>query len=654
MVVVAVSAPDAHTAGVCIQSRWVASWAGVPTDASRGAELDDVYDASNEYKPKVDNSTVRAIITPTLGGSSVRVRLSNRFGTQPVTFSRTTIAKQGSGAAITGPAVPVTFGGAASATAPAGQDLLSDAVALTHAAFESLAVSTYVSENAGMPTEHYLARQTSYVTATGAGDHSGDAAGTAFSKATTTRPFVTGLDVMAPAAAVRPRRWRPRSPTATRRSSPRERPRQSGAGRQRPLDGRPRTAAPGGGIAAQRGQRRHRDGNRVLRDGTDPTIGRDTYGSSALNRLDADVLRQSGVHAVIILEGINDIAKDPTAADVIAGYQQLITRIHAAGVRVLLGTLLPTGGAAGGYGTAATAAKRDAINSWIRSGSSADGFVDFDAAVRDPSEPGPDQPELRRRRPPAPKPCRVPEDGRSGRPRGARRTDVHGHGHADGDGDGDGHGDGDGDGDRHGYSDRDGDRGTDCFASRHADGDGDGDRHGYSDRDGDRDTDCFANRHADGDGDGDRDTDRHADGDGDRHADATVTVPPLPPSLRCRSSVETRSGMRAWGASPGSGTRLRRPRRSSPRPCASAVPARRIEAPRGRRVTLRLRVLSGGRTVGGAHARVRRHDGDDRRPGTGAPPRPLPEERAAPARRAGRGHTDRPPSCRVHVQVHRR
>src|SRR4051794_40731338 len=202
MMVVAVPAPMARTAGSCQQPQWVAAWAGVPTDASRIAGLDDVYDASNNYKPRVNNSTVRAILTPTLGGSSVRVRLSNRFGAQPVTFARTTMAKQASGAAIAGAVVPVTFGGASSVTAAAGQDVLSDPVAFSFAAFETLAVSMYVAADAGMPSEHYLARQTSYTTPTGAGDHSADAAGAAFSQRTTTRPFVSGLEVMAPAAAV--------------------------------------------------------------------------------------------------------------------------------------------------------------------------------------------------------------------------------------------------------------------------------------------------------------------------------------------------------------------------------------------------------------------------------------------------------------------
>src|SRR4051794_28507689 len=78
MMVVAAPAPRAQTAVSCPQPQWVVSWAGVPTDASKSANLDDVYDMSNDYKPRVDNSTVRAILTPTLGGTTLRVRLSNR------------------------------------------------------------------------------------------------------------------------------------------------------------------------------------------------------------------------------------------------------------------------------------------------------------------------------------------------------------------------------------------------------------------------------------------------------------------------------------------------------------------------------------------------------------------------------------------------
>jgi lysophospholipase L1-like esterase len=54
-------------------------------------------------------------------------------------------------------------------------------------------------------------------------------------------------------------------------------------------------------------------GNRVLRDGS---------GASALSRFDRDVLSQSGVKWVIVLEGINDIGHgntDPVSADDLIG-----------------------------------------------------------------------------------------------------------------------------------------------------------------------------------------------------------------------------------------------------------------------------------------------------------------------------------------------
>jgi lysophospholipase L1-like esterase len=93
---------------------------------------------------------------------------------------------------------------------------------------------------------------------------------------------------------------------------------------------------------------------------------------------------------VIVLESINDIgiARDspcPSAADLIAAQQQLIERAHARGLKIYGATLTPFDGAA--YFTAEGEAKRQALNTWIRTGKAYDGVVDFDAAVRDPNAP---------------------------------------------------------------------------------------------------------------------------------------------------------------------------------------------------------------------------------------------------------------------------
>ena len=125
-------------------------------------------------------------------------------------------------------------------------------------------------------------------------------------------------------------------------------------------------------------------GNRLLSDAQ-----ADGAGQSALTRLDSDVIEEPGASDVIVLEGINDIGATGASADqLIGGLKALVGRLHAAGMQVLLGTLMPTGGTMQrGYATAAGEATRQAVNRFIRGPNAADGVVDFDRAVRDPTDP---------------------------------------------------------------------------------------------------------------------------------------------------------------------------------------------------------------------------------------------------------------------------
>ena len=142
--------------------------------------------------------------------------------------------------------------------------------------------------------------------------------------------------------------------------------------------GEPRVAVLNSGIS----------GNRVLND---------LFGPNAQVRLDPDVLTQSGVTHVILLEGVNDLGIGTAlfgpivnAAEVIAGYKQIIERVHAAGLKILVGTILPFRGFEDflpDYWTPENEAKRQAINAWIRSSTLHDGVVDFAEAVRDPNDP---------------------------------------------------------------------------------------------------------------------------------------------------------------------------------------------------------------------------------------------------------------------------
>ena len=126
-------------------------------------------------------------------------------------------------------------------------------------------------------------------------------------------------------------------------------------------------------------------GNRLLHQGSGP---------SGLERLDADALVPAGARCLILLEGVNDIGRPSrpqyahqavSAADLIAGYRQVIRRAHAAGLKAVLATVPPFEGA--NYFTPEGEAVRQAVNAWLRAQTEADGVVDFDAVLRDSVAP---------------------------------------------------------------------------------------------------------------------------------------------------------------------------------------------------------------------------------------------------------------------------
>ena len=370
-------APAAHAS-----THWIGAWASPPSDASGGLELSGLLDASDHLRFPINDETLRAELTPTYGGSTVRVHLSNRFGTGVVQFGHVTIALAGVGAALGGPATTVTFGGSDAASVAPGQDVVSDPVGFSFAAMQTLAVSMYIANAPGPPTEHYVARQTSYFTPAGRGDHATDAAATAFTGVTTTRDYVDGIDVIAPHSARAVVAFgdsltdgyqaagllgtpEASSTLNTNSSWPDDLAR-------RLIAAKLRLSVLDAGIS----------GNRVLQSGG--SVG----GQSALDRLKTDVLDQSGATTVIWEEGINDLGSTPiaTAAQLEAGWTRGIAVMHAAGLRVVQGTIPPAGGANGAYGTAATNRVRQQLNAWIRTQSPADGVVDFDAAVANSSD----------------------------------------------------------------------------------------------------------------------------------------------------------------------------------------------------------------------------------------------------------------------------
>ncbi|MGW6600708.1 SGNH/GDSL hydrolase family protein [Streptomyces sp. NPDC055036] len=312
--------------------------------------------------------THRVVVHTSAGGSALWIRLSNAFGEQPVTFGRAYVGVRASGAAVVpGSNRALSFGGAASVTVPPGGSVYSDPLPGTVRPQSDLAISVYVQDAAGTATGHRMGLQTSYIAP--GGDHAAEDTATPFTQQTGFRYYLDAVVVDAPRGTG--------AVVALGDSITDGAISTSDANRRWPdfLAGRlqsdRRTSLKG---VANEGI----SGNKVLSDGA---------GESALKRLDRDVLSQRGLRTVILLEGVNDIKATPapTAAQVIAGYREIIARTHAAGACVVGATVMPYEGwrewNAGGE------AVRQEVNTFIRESGAFDGVVDFDAAVKDPAAP---------------------------------------------------------------------------------------------------------------------------------------------------------------------------------------------------------------------------------------------------------------------------
>ena len=353
---------------------WVAAWATALQPIPDLAAPPPLYRA-----PDVAGRTVRQIVYPTVSGRAARIRVSNAYGRAPLVIEDAGLARAGDGAALAERSVaPVRFGGKASVTLAPGQELDSDPVAIDVTAGRPYAISLRMGANQRMTVWHRVSNQFNYVSAPG--DHVDDPGAGAFRTRFTQYAWVTELAVEAGSA---------RASVAAIGDSITDGLRSSLNRNQRWPDALTRRLTASGadslgvvnlGIS----------GNRLLSDSA-------CYGTSLASRFGRDALSRSGVKAVIVLIGINDInfaAMPPragldcdsphtqvTAASLIDGYRRLIEAAHRQGVKAFGATLTP----------AALPAGREAIrlevNRWIRSGGGFDGVVDFDAILRDPARP---------------------------------------------------------------------------------------------------------------------------------------------------------------------------------------------------------------------------------------------------------------------------
>jgi lysophospholipase L1-like esterase len=95
---------------------------------------------------------------------------------------------------------------------------------------------------------------------------------------------------------------------------------------------------------------------------------------------------------LIVSIGVNDIgntrneeASQRAAKEVIAGYEEFISKAHEKGIKVYGATIIPFGKSQ--YDGDSRQKARQAINEWIRTSGKFDAVIDFDQAMRDPSAP---------------------------------------------------------------------------------------------------------------------------------------------------------------------------------------------------------------------------------------------------------------------------
>ncbi|MEO7276079.1 MAG: SGNH/GDSL hydrolase family protein, partial [Vicinamibacterales bacterium] len=323
--------------------------------------------------PGLSNQTIRMIVRTSIGGSQVRIRLSQAFGATAVTIGSAHLATRAEGASIVaGSDRSLTFSGKPGATLYAGQVLVSDPVALEVRPLSDLAVSLFFPGETGPPTGHTFGLRPTYVSTSG--DQTGAAAMTDLATSTESYYWLSGIDVAAPASSGTLVTFGD-SITDGDQSTPDTLGMWPALLAAR-LQGR-RDASGIGVVNAAI------SGNRVLGDN-----------NSGLARLARDVLAVPGVRWMTLMEGINDITgatrsgqagKTFTAETLIAAYRQVIESAHAQGVRVIGCTLTPYGGS--NVFTDEGEAIRQAVNAWIRTGGGFDGVIDFDAATRDPQAP---------------------------------------------------------------------------------------------------------------------------------------------------------------------------------------------------------------------------------------------------------------------------
>jgi lysophospholipase L1-like esterase len=323
------------SAGTASTNVWTGTWAAAPQGCNGS----------------FNQRTLRQIVHTSIGGSSVRVRISNTYSGGPVQITDVHVAQRTSGASID-PATDqaLTFAGKSEVTIASGMFAVSDGAAFAVKPLSDVAVTFYVVSNSGT-TCHASGFQTNYSVA----GNMVSSATLAGAQTNGSYYFLSNLDVLNSAAEG--------AVVALGASITDGYKAASDANRRWPNDLAVRLAM-GGRVVGVLNQGISADGVK-----------------NAVARFDRDVLSQPNVKWVIFSDNaINDLGnfKPPAQAE-IDQMKTMMGKAHAKGVKFLCSTLTPYEPAEPG---------RTEINDFVRGpDSGCDGIVDQDKATHDPAAP---------------------------------------------------------------------------------------------------------------------------------------------------------------------------------------------------------------------------------------------------------------------------
>ncbi|KAL2199195.1 SGNH hydrolase-type esterase domain-containing protein [Corynascus similis CBS 632.67] len=361
-------------------NHWVDIWASMPQEVEPYNLPNPPYNGTDGV---FQNTTIRTTVYLTQDASTIRLQFSNAFGGSDLPITAATIALPANDTAGSPAIRPktlkhLTFSGSRSFSVPNGALVVSDPIHFPVKAQTSVTVSVYLaSGQSGFSiTGHPGSRTSSWLTQ-----------GNLVSATDVTTETTQRIDKWFLVSALQA--WLPAThgSLAVVGDSITDGRGSTTNGNDRWPDQLVRRL--------QRHSRLHTlsvsnmaaGGNRVLAD---------SLGPNALGRIERDVLaRATTVRYALVYEGVNDLGTAPTdpasqaavGDRLIAAYDQIITRLHGAGIPVFGATITPMSGpspADQAYGDPVREAQRQRINKWIRTSGRFDAVVDFDKAVRDP------------------------------------------------------------------------------------------------------------------------------------------------------------------------------------------------------------------------------------------------------------------------------